>query len=168
VNERFLIQSPRKVLAIDPGLSGAVVKLGGGCAIANRDFKEIGDIAKSIQRLSPSADVAVLEHVHAMPGQGVSSCFSFGRAEGAAWGALACCREDLTPVVVSPVKWQNFFRERDGVPRPHEFDSRALASLYLPSKADLFSRKKDHNTADAFLMAIWFLLTFKEDSSSHA
>lgn len=155
VRESDLINAPTTVLAVDPGLSGAVCKMGRGEFVLIRDFKTFPDIAKAIQKLSYGVSHAVMEFVHAMPGQGVCSMFSFGRAAGVADGALALCLpEGCESLQVSPQKWQNFFRTRMNIPKSTEFDSRLLASKLLPNFLPFFLRKKDHNSADATLMAI--------------
>jgi hypothetical protein len=57
---------------------------------------------------------------------------------------------------VTPQKWQNYFRAKFGIPKEEAFDSRALASKLFPAMTDVFfKRKKDHNSADAALMAVW-------------
>lgn len=150
------------ILAIDPGLSGAVCRY--TCNESHtlaalevrRDFKTLPDIANSIKYLSDNAGIthAVIELVHAMPGQGVCSMFSFGRAAGVADGALALCFPGQVESV-APQKWQNWFRLTYGIGKEQAFDSRALAIKILPEHADLFKRKKDHNTADACLIAVW-------------
>jgi len=157
VEEQSLIQAPECVLAIDPGLSGAVCRLGRKHFDVLRDFKQRSDIARAIKALSCGVSQAVIELVHAFPGQGVCSVWSFGRAAGTADGALALCL-DCPAEEVSPQKWQGFFRQRLGIAKEVEFDSRAIAAQVLPSSTPYLSRKKDHNSADAILLAVWKLL----------
>jgi crossover junction endodeoxyribonuclease RuvC len=153
-----LFNSPAVVLAIDPGLSGAVCRLGGGHFDLRRDFKVGADIARAIRDLAGGVTHAVMEFVHAMPGQGVCSMFSFGRSSGVADGALALCV--AVPVEqVSPQKWQGFFRQRLDIPKGADFDSRAVASSILPMSVPYLKRKLDHNSADAILIAAWKLLS---------
>jgi crossover junction endodeoxyribonuclease RuvC len=153
---------PEGIIAIDPGQSGAVVHLQAGRLRAWRDFKERQDIARAIKfvlRTSgyPTAAV-VIEAVHAMPGQGVVSMFNFGQAFGIAQGAVwTSCNLPVT--FVSPQKWQNYYRAAFNVPKGEQFDSRTIAVHLFPEQMDLFRRKKDHNTADAALMALWGLAT---------
>ncbi len=54
--------------------------------------------------------LVVLESVHAMPGQGVSSCFSFGQAFGVLNALCAFLR--LPVVTVSPQRWQRHIHGR--------------------------------------------------------
>ena len=143
------------ILAVDPGLSGAVARLESGIIQLRRDFRILPDIACAIRDLSVGCTHAVIENVHAMPGQGVCSMFSFGRAAGVADGALALSLPSIEVEAISPQKWQNFFRARHGIPKDQDFDSRALALEIFPIMAPYFSRKKDHNSADAALIAVW-------------
>ncbi len=98
----------RHVLGIDPGLKGgwAVVKVIGKQLIAGERMttmthrgKKLIDARKLHQVLSdaPRIDVAVIEQVHAMPRQGVSSSFTFGRVTGAA--------ESVAMLVAPRVEW---------------------------------------------------------------
>ncbi len=53
----------------------------------------------------PSADrLAVIELVHSMAGQGVSSSFKFGKSYGQLLGAIACAGIPIK--LVSPQKWK--------------------------------------------------------------
>lgn len=160
--EQKLINAPVCVLAVDPGSSGAVFKIGRGIFTGLRDFKCLQDIAKAIRLLAQDVDgvkvdYAMIEGVAARPGQGVCSMFSFGRASGVADGALCLALPHLTVEEVWPQRWQNFFRKWLGIEKGQEFDSRAIACRLFPSQADYFKRKKDHNSADAALIAVWKL-----------
>jgi crossover junction endodeoxyribonuclease RuvC len=143
------------ILAIDPGLSGAVCRLWHGKLELRRDFKTLPEIARAIQDLSAGVTHAVIELVHAMPGQGVCSMFSFGRAAGVADGALALSLPQLIVESIAPQKWQNWFRAKYGIVKGQDFNSRELALKLFPDKADFFRRVKDHNSADAALLAVW-------------
>jgi crossover junction endodeoxyribonuclease RuvC len=143
------------IIAVDPGKSGAVARLGDGRLMVTRDFKELGDIAVAIKTLATGAFKAVIEDVHAMPGQGVVSMFSFGLSTGWAQSALFLCTGHQPPLLVSPQKWQFWYRKELGIDKKVEFDSRAIATAIFPNHADLFKRKKDHNSADAVLLATW-------------
>jgi hypothetical protein len=156
MGEKELVNAPICVLAIDPGMSGAVFKIGKGHFEGRRDFTCRRDIALAIKHLSEGVDAAVIENVHAMPGQGVCSMFSFGRSAGAADSALYLCLPDTPLDEVAPQKWQNHFRRQLDLRAGQLFDSVAIASSIVPSYAPQFlTRKKDHNSADAILMAVW-------------
>lgn len=142
-----------KILGIDPGLSGAVVRLTWPDMTleARRDFKTLSDIAVAVEELGPGCHAAVVEFVAARPGQGVTSMFSFGRSTGVAMGALYTIR--LPFIEASPTQWQN--RVRELIQWEGEFDARAMASMVFVGDMDLFDRVKDHGTADAALIA-WY------------
>ena len=150
-----------KILAIDPGLSGAgaVLDTKDGELLVwdmpvfvlkrNRKNKREIDhhgLVRLIREHGPY-DVAVLEKVASAPNQGVSSVFAFGRATGIVVGVLAC--EGVVFEEVAPGEWKRRMkltgRGKDG--------SRALATQLRPMDAELFARVKDDGRAEAFLMA---------------
>lgn len=156
-----------RVLSIDPGMSGAVVLLAPGSVTVRRDFKHPEDLTRAIVELAKSADVAVVELVAARPGQGVSSMFNFGLLAGVALGALLASgfsafdksRRPLLEVV--PQVWQLYFRGLTGTPCPvgMPFDSKAVARKFYSLSEGFLERAKDHNTADAMLIGLWYVLT---------
>lgn len=168
-----------KILAIDPGLSGAVVLLSPGTILVRTDFKHIEDMTRAIDELSVAATVAVVELVAARPGQGVASMFNFGLAAGVALGSLhsngfsAFDKRRKKLVEVAPGKWQNFFwrllgDDEDSMTDPlgiHPFDSVEFVMRFYPGAAEFLTRVKDHNTADAILMALWYACTCPEIGS---
>jgi crossover junction endodeoxyribonuclease RuvC len=141
------------VLAVDPGLSGAVVVVNenGALVRCSRDFKSLKHLAEAIclyQDLE-SPHVQVLELVSARPGQGVTSMFTFGRATGVALGQLLALH--TRPVIeISPQAWQQFW----ALLYPGK-DSRAIVGMMLGSDHPALRRKKDHNTADAYLLGMY-------------
>ena len=149
---------------IDPGLSGAIAFFtpDKGLLIVHdmptvevtRNGKKKNEInAYALASLFPvvATDEAVLERVGAMPGQGVTSVFSFGRSVGIVEGVLAALSISVT--IVSPQAWQKAAGVRGG-----KDGSRLRASELFPNYAALFSRKKDDGRADAALMA-WYAAT---------
>ena len=90
----------------------------------------------------------ILERVHAMPGQGVSSMFSFGQSFGIIQGVVAGLSMRIQ--TVTPHKWK-----RDlAVPKGKD-GSRAMAISQFPNSSQRFSRKKDDGRAEASLLALW-------------
>lgn len=151
-----LTEIKKRVTAIDPGMSGAVARLVKGKVEVRRDFKEKRDIARAVEALVPGADVVVIEAVHAMPGEGVCSVFTFAKSTGIAFGAVYSQHEPA-PVEVAPQTWQNYFKKLLGIDRKTKFKTvtRDVAATIFFEQRDLFKRKKDHNTADACLLAAW-------------
>lgn len=137
-------------LGIDPGITGAVARYDDEADLVTvaRDFKSLGDIAQAITDLSPGAAFAAIELVSSRPGQGVSSVFSFGRSTGVALGALLVAKVPF--IEVTPQRWIAFHTDPF-----RAFDSGFVAKKRWPRQDHLFRRVKDHNTADACLIAAY-------------
>jgi crossover junction endodeoxyribonuclease RuvC len=144
--------SDRCICGIDPGLSGALAFIfqNDPNRVAIEDMPTAdGDICAPllsaiIKKYAPS--YAVIEFVASMPGQGVASTFKFGKSYGQALGVLGAHNVPLH--YVTPRKWKSRFNlaaEKD--------EARAKALQLFPACADHFARKKDHNRADAALIA---------------
>ena len=150
-------------IGIDPGNSGAIAvldKRGAIVDIFDMPTLEVVSGKSKKQRVNPQGVVAelrlftdqhaeaIVEQVNAMPNQGVTSMFSFGRSLGVLEGALAGL---FIPYVhVTPVVWKKKMQvnsSKDG--------ARELAMRTWPNKADLFKRKKDDGRAEAALLALY-------------
>lgn len=145
-----------KLLGIDPGaISGAYAILDTDTGLAF-----VGDIpvidknvncpelARIIDLHEP--DRAIIERVGSMPGQGISSAFSFGRGVGRIEGVVAGM---MRIEFVTPQVWKKHFRLPGG-PKNKEM-SRARAIQLFPSVTGL-ARKMDSGRAEALLIAKWY------------
>lgn len=105
------------VIGIDPGLFGTIAVLGmvGRLTVTDmptvvierngREKRELDAAAlAAILRAVPATAAAWLERVGAMPGQGVSSMFAFGRAVGVVEGVLAAAGVPVS--YVAPAAWK--------------------------------------------------------------
>jgi Holliday junction resolvasome RuvABC endonuclease subunit len=150
-----------KVLGIDPGVRGglAVIELNDGAVpqlVAANDIPVVGVGAKErvdvlalrtwIQMHHP--DRAVIERAQAMPKQGASSGFKYGRATGALEAVLACCEVPFE--LVEPSVWKRAQHLRGG----DKEGARQLALQMFPAAHALLARKKDHGRAEAALIAL--------------
>jgi crossover junction endodeoxyribonuclease RuvC len=151
------------LLGIDPGIRGglAVVSDGNGVGtlVGATDIQTVGDGARErvavlamrdwITRHKP--DLAVIERAQAMPRQGSSSGFKYGRAVGAleATVILSC----IPIEIVEPTAWKRFWK----LPAKDKERSRQRALELFPAAYDLFARKKDHGRAEAALLALYSL-----------
>ena len=151
-----------KIMGVDPGASGALVILDTDdrsivvidmpttkVKRGPRTVNQVDAVALSLA-LQPYAGActAAVEKVHSMPGQGVASTFSFGRAAGVLEGVLAAL--DIPFTLIPPQTWtkaMRLFGGKDG--------SRARAQELFPDQAHLFARKKDDGRADAALIACY-------------
>ena len=97
----------------------------------------------------------VIEHVSAMPGQGVTSMFNFGQSFGVIKGICAAMR--LPIHFVRPVKWKKYF----SLLNSEKQASRTRVIELFPEISHKLSKKKDTNKADAVLIASFFSNTYK-------
>ena len=88
----------------------------------------------------------VIEFVHSMPGQGVSSSFKFGMAYGAAIAIME--RINCPWHMVTPHKWK-----KDMGLTSDKNESLTMARELWPNAP--LTRKKDNGRAEALLMAEW-------------
>lgn len=93
-------------IGIDPGKSGAtaIVRCDGSVVTAMFDEKRyIAEFASC----AGHACHAVVEDVHAMPRQGVTSMFSFGQNKGWILGVLDAF--SIPRTLVSPQRWKRYY-----------------------------------------------------------
>ena len=147
-------------IGIDPGLSGAlgfiphdmpespwvvdmpVIAHGNGFVKRAVDLPALAD---SLRRMAVIGEpYATMERVTAFPGQGVGSMFSLGMSFWGVAGVLAALGIPLQ--LVEPRAWKGSY----GLDKD-KAKSLAMARKMFPS-VDL-SRKKDHNRAEALLIA---------------
>jgi crossover junction endodeoxyribonuclease RuvC len=155
------------IVGIDPGLDGALAFLPTDGSLPwvidmptvtvsgskrNQRHCEPAQIAHEIK--SAQLDyrlTAAVETQHAMPGQGVSSCYTIGEGYGAIVGVLSAL--GVAYAKVAPAKWK-----RDmGLPvHADKDDSRAMALRLWPQMAGRLTRERDHGRAEALLIAEHF------------
>jgi len=146
-------------IGIDPGNTGAIAFYDGEkltlndmpvvSVVRNSKTKNRVDaalVANIIRPFATQVKHAYVELVNAMPSQGVSSVFTFGRGAGILEGVLAGLQIPYT--LVTPQRWQ----KHQGVAKGKDA-SRARAAMLFPKNADDFKRKKDDGRADAALIA---------------
>ena len=152
------------IIGIDPGINGAI------SVIENKKILEVYDTPtmidgkknkrqiKSAQvtniikdRLNNNKEVVVVvEHVNAMPGQGVTSMFNFGQSFGVIKGI--CAALSLPIYFVRPSKWKKHFN----LIKTNKDASRTKVIEVYPEISSKLHRKKDSNRADAILIALYF------------
>jgi hypothetical protein len=91
---------------------------------------------------------AIVELVGPMPKQGVTSVWNFSGAYHTALATIAVL--EVPYALVAPGKW----KKRMGLPSEKEA-ARAMAIRTFPHVAARFSRVKDHNRAEAALLAYY-------------
>lgn len=163
----------RLILSADPGLTGALAWLrkdpDGSIHLLNvADIPtakaQQGKTLKSHVQTSvlaaimgnpvyPKPEAVVIEAVHAMPGQGVTSMFRFGYVAGILEGVAAGL--GLPIHFMRTNEWQPLAGVRKG-----DDAGRLRATQLFPEQAMTFARKMDHNRADAALIGFAFLKKF--------
>ncbi|MFW6342496.1 MAG: hypothetical protein ACOC00_05700 [Halothiobacillaceae bacterium] len=151
-----------RVLAIDPGLSGAIALLDTESGASVWDMPTIGRGKAGRRRVNAAelcsliagchADVGVIEQVGSRPGQGVSSTFAFGEAYGTARTAIIAA--GLPIEHVGPRQWKGML----GLGRCKEA-SRTRAVELFPELCQQLARKRDEGRAEALLIATWYVRT---------
>ena len=106
-----MIIKKQYIMGIDPGLSGGIVLLD----LEKKEIKEtrvmpslggqldVSTLSTYISECSLQVGCAVMEKVHAMPGQGVSSMFKFGQVYGMTEALLVSYK--IPYVLVPPQRW---------------------------------------------------------------
>lgn len=157
----------RPIIAIDPGLTGAIAWLyGEDLAIRDTPTEMRGksthvDLAalwnNVIAWATAMRPVGVIENVGAMPRQGISSACNFGKTIGACEMALVAAGCEL--VRVTPQTWKfgvGLKADPAADTKARKNASRARASELFPNHTHLFARAKDDGRAEAALMAWWY------------
>lgn len=142
------------ILGIDPGVGGALASLDStGKFLAVHDVPKVGSDpdyvawAKLWNCYLPFADHVWIEKVGAMPGQGVTSMFSFGERYGFVIGLVAASGTPFS--FVRPQEWRKTAGLVNGAAKGA---SRLRAKQLWPS-VDYFERAKDDGRAEAALIA---------------
>ena len=159
------------IIGIDPGISGAICFFKDGEIVDIIDMPTMAEGKKNKRQVNgnqiyneiitrieniPKKNVyVVVEHVSAMPGQGVTSMFNFGQSFGVIKGI--CSAMQLSLNFVRPAKWKKYYNlinsEKDA--------SRTRAIEIFPNFSSQLSKKKDSNKADAILIASFYYETHK-------
>lgn len=142
-------------LGIDPGSTGALA------IITEKNEIEIHDVNNDpygvydwLHDVSRRYNIrqAGLEYVHALPKQGVSSTFKFGRWVGLI--EMALIANKIGYDLIKPNTWKKkLIKKSDGTNIKDA--SRNAARRFFPKAADLLKRKKDHDRAEALLIALY-------------
>ncbi len=159
------------IIGIDPGLSGSICFFRDGKILDVIEMPVMNDGKKNKKHVNgaqiyneitkkinsnPETNIrVVIEHVTAMPGQGVTSMFNFGQSFGILKGICSAMR--LPMFFVRPTKWKKYYNlinsEKDA--------SRTRAIEIFPNFSSQLSKKKDSNKADAILIASFYYETYK-------
>ena len=161
------------IIGIDPGISGSICFLDNGKILdviempimtdGKKNKKQVNgsqvynEITKRIKQFEKNQIRVVIEHVSAMPGQGVTSMFNFGQSFGILKGI--CTAMQLPMYFVRPAKWKKYFNLLNS----QKDASRTKAIEIFPYFSHQLSKKKDSNKADAILISSFYYETYKKE-----
>ena len=161
------------IIGIDPGISGAICFFVVGkindviempsMAEGKKNKKQVNgnqlfnEIKSHLHEMNDEKVCVVVEHVTAMPGQGVTSMFNFGQSFGLIKGI--CSAMQLPIHFVRPTKWKKYFN----LINTSKDASRSRAIEIFPKISNQLKRKKDSNKADAILIASYYYNTYKSE-----
>jgi crossover junction endodeoxyribonuclease RuvC len=149
------------ILGIDPGITGGaaiisteiyrkpIVEEAARMPIYMEGKKELIDSENLFKWwMKWPIDVVVIEWVHAMPAQGVTSSFSFGRSTGAVEAVAKLVAPKI--VWVSPQRW----KKHHGLLKK---DKRASLDLAAEKFGDAWKwhKRVEDGIAEAALVALW-------------
>jgi hypothetical protein len=150
------------IIGVDPGISGAIafyypneaptriavydVPTAGG-EINSPGLADLIQDHREILR-GTLGTIAWIERVGAMPGNGGSSMFNFGRAYGDVRGVIGALK--IPTHFVTPQVWKKHFHLDSDKDK-----SRMLAIRMFPDVSKHFERKKDDGRAEAALVALY-------------
>jgi len=149
-----------KIIGIDPGLSGGIAVLENNKVLNIFDMPVMSEGKKNKRQLNSAQLVSlikeninsdeditvVIEQVNAMPGQGVTSMFTFGAIKG------VCAALELPVFFVRPSKWKKHFE----LINSSKDSSRTKAIEMYPALSNQLAKKKDVNKSDAILIARFY------------
>ncbi len=157
------------LMSCDPGLSGAICFMNGGQIVelidtptrpdgSNREI-DILAVCRRIDKHKPTH--AIIENVQPMPsipgpsgvrrGMGAASSFRFGFATGQIRAVAACYGLEVR--LVHPQSWKRWA----GLKGSDKTQSRMKALELMPSAVPWLGRAKDHNRAEALILALYGL-----------
>ena len=161
------------IVGIDPGIAGAICFFSSGNVIdvidmptmaeGKKNKKQVNgnqlynELKKYLSEINIDEACVVVEHVTAMPGQGVTSMFNFGQSFGVIKGI--CSAMQLPIHFIRPTKWKKYFN----LINTSKDASRSRAIELFPKVSEKLKRKKDSNKADSILIASYYYNTYKNE-----
>ena len=161
------------IIGIDPGISGSICFFDNGKIIdviemptmaeGKKNKKQVNgnqlynELKKYLFEINIDEACVVVEHVTAMPGQGVTSMFNFGQSFGVIKGI--CSAMQLPIHFIRPTKWKKYFN----LINTSKDASRSRAIELFPKVSEKLKRKKDSNKADSILIASYYYNTYKNE-----
>ena len=140
------------ILGVDPGICGGLAIVIDIPVTGTGPKERIDAIALRAWIVAHRPRHAYIERAQAMPQQGASSGFKYGRAVGAIEAVLACCEIPMT--VVEPSAWKKSHRLRG----KDKESGRQRALQLFPAQHALLALKRWHGRAAALIALYGALL----------
>lgn len=155
------------IIGVDPGIKGAVGVINvdtmkaQSLPIPTYSFKgknhiDCKELSSILSIFAPKTLISVVERPSAMPNQGVSSTFRFGKACGLVEGILHGLEIDV--ITVPPATWKAYLGLSS-----NKSESAILASDLFPSAKHLWKLKKHNDLAESVLLAYYGLQMLREN-----
>jgi len=154
-----------KIISIDPGWSGAMAVFEKGYLVRTHKCQPTAkETYELIWKDLHEANIAILELVHSMPGQGVVSTFKFGYNYGMWHGFLSSALKET--YLVSPQKWQKGWTN---VPKVKKDRKRYFKQIATELSENALDPKQNKNAswcekikitnynADAICIGQWYI-----------
>lgn len=155
------------VIGIDPGATGGIFAVDSTnkralmLSCSSVDVETVQAIEEAIEFLYESVDVVMLEKVHAFPGQGVSSVFTFGERFGVIKGAIIAL--NIKMATVHPKTWQKEFSisVSSGSGTPAQRKKQLKSKSYDTARSLYPSVEFKKDQADAVMLAEYALRKYR-------
>jgi crossover junction endodeoxyribonuclease RuvC len=154
------------VVGIDPGTRGGLVAVrvtddSIGTLLSTIDIPTVGDGARERVDVAAVRDwlntfkpaFVLIERAQAVPRQGASSGFKYGRSVGALEATVVLSTIPLE--IVEPTAWKRYWH----LPGKDKERARQKALEVFPAAHDMLTRKKDHGKAESALLALYGIRT---------
>jgi crossover junction endodeoxyribonuclease RuvC len=153
-----------RVVGVEPGINGglSVIEITDGAGpvlvscidrpvigVGAKERVDVAAIKNFIEEHKPIR--ALIERAQAMPKQGASSGFKYGRAVGAIEATIALCL--LPAEIIEPSIW----KRRWHLPGKNKESGRQKALQLFPDAHAALARKRDHGRAEAALIALYYV-----------
>lgn len=163
------------VLGVDPGIHGGIAWVSGRRLIVDavdmpvlatsrngKDKDEVDADALGLMIRDKRPDIAVVELVGAMPNQGTTSMFAFGRSYGIVLGVLGAL--EILTYNVTPATWKREMGvQKSKSDTENKELARQCASELMPMYTKLWKLKKNHGRAEAALIALYGHTRFRQE-----
>lgn len=153
-------------IGIDPGVTGAIAVISDTDVLFATLGREPYELSQAFEIIDTDISFACIERVGAMPKQGVTGAFAFGKVAGMATMLLyQVCKIKQAPYAeIRPQEWQKTILDSDLKRLKAKVKSVHQVNRLFPS---LNLKRSQHDVADAICLALYARKLFR-DRSTHS